>query len=177
MHKTKINSIKVSSLICRWSSVKIRIWPNKKICNSSPTPSPSLLITSWPVAIETWEPPSCGFPVSCLVLGCSLVRSVMITHKSACSFARWPSQFHLNACIQSHITDHGWDTCNKCSCRFSVWNTLLFLCTSFCVRSVGPPPELVRQREAKWINIISQWERILTKKSSKVSPGEDTEKY
>uniref|UniRef100_A0A667XVD2 Rab-GAP TBC domain-containing protein n=1 Tax=Myripristis murdjan TaxID=586833 RepID=A0A667XVD2_9TELE len=36
-----------------------------------------------------------------------------------------------------------------------------------CVRSVGPPPELVRQREAKWINIISQWDRILMKKSSK----------
>lgn len=38
----------------------------------------------------------------------------------------------------------------------------------FCVRSVGPPPELVRQREAKWINIIGQWERILLKKTSKV---------
>ncbi|XP_053179612.1 trichohyalin [Scomber japonicus] len=34
--------------------------------------------------------------------------------------------------------------------------------------SVGPPPELVRQREAKWINIIGQWERILLKKTSKV---------
>ncbi|XP_044218948.1 ecotropic viral integration site 5 ortholog [Thunnus albacares] len=34
--------------------------------------------------------------------------------------------------------------------------------------SVGPPPELVRQREAKWINIIGQWERILSKKTSKV---------
>ncbi|XP_070692381.1 rab GTPase-activating protein eat-17 [Pempheris klunzingeri] len=33
---------------------------------------------------------------------------------------------------------------------------------------VGPPPELVRQREAKWINIISQWDRILLKKTSKV---------
>ncbi|XP_038554564.1 trichohyalin isoform X3 [Micropterus salmoides] len=34
--------------------------------------------------------------------------------------------------------------------------------------SVGPPPELVRQREAKWINIIGQWDRILLKKTSKV---------
>ncbi|KAK2904196.1 ecotropic viral integration site 5 ortholog [Channa argus] len=34
--------------------------------------------------------------------------------------------------------------------------------------SVGPPPELVRQREAKWINIIQQWDRIWSKKSSKV---------
>uniref|UniRef100_A0A3Q2QRA4 TBC1 domain family, member 10C n=1 Tax=Fundulus heteroclitus TaxID=8078 RepID=A0A3Q2QRA4_FUNHE len=33
---------------------------------------------------------------------------------------------------------------------------------------VGPSPELVRQREAKWINIIGQWHRILLKKSSKV---------
>ncbi|RVE67315.1 hypothetical protein OJAV_G00101620 [Oryzias javanicus] len=33
---------------------------------------------------------------------------------------------------------------------------------------VGPPPELVRQREAKWINIIRQWDHILLKKSSKV---------
>ncbi|XP_024864360.1 ecotropic viral integration site 5 ortholog [Kryptolebias marmoratus] len=34
--------------------------------------------------------------------------------------------------------------------------------------SVGPPPELVRQREAKWINLIGQWDRVLLKKSSKV---------
>ncbi|KAG8004011.1 Carabin [Nibea albiflora] len=34
--------------------------------------------------------------------------------------------------------------------------------------STGPPPELVRQREAKWINIIVQWDRILLKKTSKV---------
>ncbi|KAK5925034.1 hypothetical protein CgunFtcFv8_017591 [Champsocephalus gunnari] len=34
--------------------------------------------------------------------------------------------------------------------------------------TVGPPPELVRQRETKWINIISQWDRILLKKTSKV---------
>ncbi|KAM4585879.1 uncharacterized protein tbc1d10c isoform 2-T2 [Fundulus diaphanus] len=33
---------------------------------------------------------------------------------------------------------------------------------------VGPSPELVRQREAKWITIIGQWHRILLKKSSKV---------
>ncbi|KAM6923438.1 uncharacterized protein tbc1d10c [Xenentodon cancila] len=34
--------------------------------------------------------------------------------------------------------------------------------------SVGPSPELVRQREAKWMKIIGQKERILLKKSSKV---------
>uniref|UniRef100_A0A3Q3JJ85 Rab-GAP TBC domain-containing protein n=1 Tax=Monopterus albus TaxID=43700 RepID=A0A3Q3JJ85_MONAL len=34
--------------------------------------------------------------------------------------------------------------------------------------NVGPPPELVRQREAKWIDIIHQWDRILLKKPSKV---------
>nr|XP_029515117.1 fibrous sheath CABYR-binding protein-like [Oncorhynchus nerka] len=34
--------------------------------------------------------------------------------------------------------------------------------------SEGPAPELVRQRETKWINIISQWDRVLLKKSSKV---------
>ncbi|KAM6999997.1 uncharacterized protein tbc1d10c [Tautogolabrus adspersus] len=33
---------------------------------------------------------------------------------------------------------------------------------------VGPPPGLVRQREAKWISIISQWDRILLKKTNKV---------
>lgn len=34
--------------------------------------------------------------------------------------------------------------------------------------TVGPSPELVRQREAKWITIMNQWERVLLKKSSKV---------
>ncbi|MEQ2264203.1 hypothetical protein XENORESO_003455, partial [Xenotaenia resolanae] len=34
--------------------------------------------------------------------------------------------------------------------------------------SVGPSPEVVRQREAKWINIMGQWDFILSKKSSKV---------
>ncbi|XP_042348664.1 ecotropic viral integration site 5 ortholog isoform X2 [Plectropomus leopardus] len=34
--------------------------------------------------------------------------------------------------------------------------------------SVGPSPELVRQRETKWINIISQWDRMLLKKTSKI---------
>ncbi|XP_037316592.2 ecotropic viral integration site 5 ortholog isoform X2 [Pungitius pungitius] len=34
--------------------------------------------------------------------------------------------------------------------------------------SVGPPPELVRHRETKWINIIGQWDRLLLKKTSKV---------
>uniref|UniRef100_A0AAQ4P3A5 TBC1 domain family, member 10C n=1 Tax=Gasterosteus aculeatus aculeatus TaxID=481459 RepID=A0AAQ4P3A5_GASAC len=44
----------------------------------------------------------------------------------------------------------------------------ILACILFCVRSVGPPPELVRHRETKWINIISQWDRILLKKTSKV---------
>ncbi|KAJ3587800.1 hypothetical protein NHX12_011396 [Muraenolepis orangiensis] len=35
-------------------------------------------------------------------------------------------------------------------------------------RSVGPAPELVRQREAKWIYIISQWDHVLLKKNNKV---------
>ncbi|XP_034147878.1 proteoglycan 4 [Esox lucius] len=40
--------------------------------------------------------------------------------------------------------------------------------TASGIRSEGPPPELVRQREAKWISIISQWDRVLLKKSSKI---------
>ncbi|XP_055015148.1 ecotropic viral integration site 5 ortholog isoform X2 [Boleophthalmus pectinirostris] len=36
------------------------------------------------------------------------------------------------------------------------------------VRTVGPSPVLVRQREAKWINIIDQWDRLLLKKTSKI---------
>ncbi|XP_068181336.1 ecotropic viral integration site 5 ortholog [Antennarius striatus] len=44
-----------------------------------------------------------------------------------------------------------------------------FIVTDGCTtRSVGPPPELVRQREAKWINIIVQWDRIVMKNTSKV---------
>ncbi|XP_072251755.1 uncharacterized protein tbc1d10c [Leuresthes tenuis] len=42
------------------------------------------------------------------------------------------------------------------------------LCVPSFIRIVGPSPELVRQREAKWINIMGQWDRILVKKSSKV---------
>ncbi|KAG7517188.1 hypothetical protein JOB18_001162 [Solea senegalensis] len=34
--------------------------------------------------------------------------------------------------------------------------------------SVGPSPELVRQRETKWINIILQWDHMLLKKTNKV---------
>lgn len=37
----------------------------------------------------------------------------------------------------------------------------------FC-RNVGPAPELVRQREAKWIDIMGRWNHILLKKTSKV---------
>ncbi|KAG9345581.1 hypothetical protein JZ751_008725 [Albula glossodonta] len=36
------------------------------------------------------------------------------------------------------------------------------------VGTEGPPPEVVRQRETKWLNIISQWDRILQKKTNKV---------
>ncbi|XP_029020900.1 rab GTPase-activating protein eat-17 [Betta splendens] len=34
--------------------------------------------------------------------------------------------------------------------------------------NLGPPPELVRHRETKWINIIQQWDRVLLKKTNKV---------
>nr|XP_023653170.1 ecotropic viral integration site 5 ortholog-like [Paramormyrops kingsleyae] len=40
--------------------------------------------------------------------------------------------------------------------------------TESTVGSEGPPPELVRQREAKWLNIIMQWDRILLKRTNKV---------
>ncbi|KAM4621627.1 uncharacterized protein tbc1d10c isoform 2-T2 [Polymixia lowei] len=43
-----------------------------------------------------------------------------------------------------------------------------FILANGSTTGVGPPPELVRQREAKWINIISQWDRILLKKKNKV---------
>lgn len=43
-----------------------------------------------------------------------------------------------------------------------------------CIRRVGPTPELVRHREAKWINIIVQWESILLKKTNKVCAIIDT---
>ncbi|XP_077387921.1 uncharacterized protein tbc1d10c isoform X2 [Festucalex cinctus] len=35
-------------------------------------------------------------------------------------------------------------------------------------RIVGPHPQLVRQREAKWINIMDQWQSILLKKTNTV---------
>ncbi|XP_051925192.1 uncharacterized protein tbc1d10c isoform X2 [Hippocampus zosterae] len=35
-------------------------------------------------------------------------------------------------------------------------------------RMVGPHPQLVRQREAKWINIMDQWQTILLKKTNVV---------
>ncbi|XP_054648269.1 TBC1 domain family member 10B isoform X2 [Dunckerocampus dactyliophorus] len=34
--------------------------------------------------------------------------------------------------------------------------------------TVGPRPQLVRQREAKWINVMDQWESILLKKNNMV---------
>ncbi|KAJ8371880.1 hypothetical protein AAFF_G00299180 [Aldrovandia affinis] len=40
--------------------------------------------------------------------------------------------------------------------------------TGSTVGTEGPPPEVVRQRETKWLNIISQWDRILLKKTNKV---------
>ncbi|XP_048827599.1 uncharacterized protein tbc1d10c [Brienomyrus brachyistius] len=40
--------------------------------------------------------------------------------------------------------------------------------TESTVGSEGPAPELVRQREAKWLNIIMQWDRILLKRTHKV---------
>lgn len=38
----------------------------------------------------------------------------------------------------------------------------------FVIRMVGPHPHLVRQREAKWINIMEQWQTILLKKTNMV---------
>ncbi|XP_056146792.1 uro-adherence factor A [Lampris incognitus] len=43
-----------------------------------------------------------------------------------------------------------------------------FILMNGSTAGLGPPPELVRQREAKWISIISQWDRVLLKKTSKV---------
>ncbi|CAL8327751.1 unnamed protein product [Gadus morhua 'NCC'] len=43
-----------------------------------------------------------------------------------------------------------------------------FLLANGSASGSGPPPELVRQREAKWIHIISQWDHVLQKKNSKV---------
>ncbi|CAL8268851.1 unnamed protein product [Boreogadus saida] len=43
-----------------------------------------------------------------------------------------------------------------------------FLLANGSASGSGPPPELVRQREAKWIHIISQWDHALQKKNSKV---------
>ncbi|XP_036406779.1 TBC1 domain family member 10A, partial [Megalops cyprinoides] len=40
--------------------------------------------------------------------------------------------------------------------------------TGSTVGNEGPPPEVVRQRETKWLNIISQWDRIILKKTNKV---------
>ncbi|KAM9834719.1 uncharacterized protein tbc1d10c isoform 1-T1 [Syngnathus typhle] len=36
------------------------------------------------------------------------------------------------------------------------------------IKIVGPHPQLVRQREAKWINIIDQWRSILMKKTNMI---------
>uniref|UniRef100_A0A3Q3DWC7 Ecotropic viral integration site 5 protein homolog n=1 Tax=Hippocampus comes TaxID=109280 RepID=A0A3Q3DWC7_HIPCM len=38
----------------------------------------------------------------------------------------------------------------------------------FFIRMVGPHPQLVRQREAKWINIMDQWQTIFLKKTNMV---------
>uniref|UniRef100_H3D6H7 TBC1 domain family member 10C n=2 Tax=Tetraodon nigroviridis TaxID=99883 RepID=H3D6H7_TETNG len=43
-----------------------------------------------------------------------------------------------------------------------------FIVSGRSTAGVGPSPELVRQREAKWINIIVQWEQILPKRTNKV---------
>ncbi|KAL4641713.1 hypothetical protein GN956_G10407 [Arapaima gigas] len=43
-----------------------------------------------------------------------------------------------------------------------------FLLRSGSTIGSGPPPEVVRQRETKWLNIMSQWDRMLIKKTNKV---------
>lgn len=43
-----------------------------------------------------------------------------------------------------------------------------FMSLLFYISSVGPSPELVRRREAKWINIMVQWNQILPKRTNKV---------
>lgn len=96
---------------------------------------------------------SCGFPVSCLV-----VRSIIFKKKIT------PA-----AKVHEEMTVHWVD----------IWfhlklpkkkNTYVL----FCFRRVGPPPELVRQRETKWINIILQWDSMLLKKTNKVCLSSDT---
>ncbi|XP_035283488.1 uncharacterized protein tbc1d10c [Anguilla anguilla] len=40
--------------------------------------------------------------------------------------------------------------------------------TGSTVGAEGPPPEVIRQRETKWLNIIGQWDHTLLKKTNKV---------
>lgn len=50
-----------------------------------------------------------------------------------------------------------------CCCTVSV--VLLIVCV---VDRDGPCPELVRHRESKWLNLMTQWEQVMEKKSNKV---------
>lgn len=115
----------------------------------------------------------CGFPVSCL----DFQRlSVMTAHRSEHrNSAHWRKRCPVNWLLYG-VTVNRLDT---------IWPLILELNMVFkyfylvyyvliCIRCVGPPPELVRQREAKWINIIGQWDRILSKNNSKVRPILDT---
>lgn len=96
-------------------------------------------------------PLPCGFPVSCL--------SVMTTQNEACN-----RLCTLSQCVQwkDYPSFLNW------MWSFPVLNVSLVFHALFCIRRVGPTPELVRHREAKWINIIVQWESILLKKTNKV---------
>lgn len=117
------------------------------------------LITSWPVAIETLNCNRVVFLFPVLIFRALSLYNDNTKKKGACrnsahdeSPVKW-----LFKTVQLMN-----ETCWKAEILNPVSDVL------FCVRSVGPPPELVRQREAKWINIMVQWDRILLKKTSKV---------
>lgn len=57
---------------------------------------------------------------------------------------------------------------SACTCLHRPFSQISLLSTWSSHRNVGPAPELVRQREAKWIDIMGQWNHILLKKTSKV---------
>lgn len=86
------------------------------------------------------ELPQCGFPVSFL-------------------------DFQRTVCVSEITNVH---SANKSAPRHASHPAKGLLSPLSCLRNVGPAPELVRQREAKWIDIMGQWNHILLKKTSKV---------
>lgn len=94
-----------------------------------------------------------GFPVSCLEFW-KRSSTMKTSAHAAVLHGDFKAPGLINAlCYTSNLLNTG----------FSLSKNLLIF-----FRSVGPAPELVRQREAKWISIISQWDHILLKKASKV---------